>query len=432
MWYISGHEIYAIIIYSIIFLQKYRLYLKRISNVASQANLVAALGSKDPSYMRYGSLDGYGDFRALTGVGKLSTTSLSSYPPGGMLGRLNTPAGLGFRGISSSGLPQPSPSQNSGGSAHYMGQLQSQGPINTGSSLFQGIPTKLEVSQIRPQNKLIGSAQELNGEDPITSRLANKITDQPMTATSSGNNSLPTVMSNHLLLQNNRIKPSVQMGGLHLEPADVSPGSSGLVDQSRCNDIWSGCTIQNSKFASISSPMPLIEPLNNFQLPLNGNFPLPTSQVRDNQIDFSSSSAVSGCFDNSRHDIPCQGGWISTNNYTVQNVSYGQNSRPVGSIIPAGGFVGQNVDHQGTAFCSGSSDASLVDSNMRSDNYVSEQTKTQDDFFQGPFEPLDELMDAVIKRVSFSHFSSLEVWYLLELAVSWLKTKVWNLSTSGT
>ncbi|KAK4789479.1 hypothetical protein SAY86_016783 [Trapa natans] len=418
-------------------LQKYRLYLKRISNVASQANLVAALGSKDPSYMRYGSFDGYEDFRAFTGLGKLSTTSPSSYSYNGMLGRLNTPTGLGFRGISSSGLSQPNQLQNSGGSTDYMGQLQSQGAINPVSNLFGGVPTKLEVNQMHLQNKLI-SYQELKAEDPVTSRLANKLTNQPMTTTSSsGNSSLVTVMSSHFL-QKNRIKPSVQMGGLHFEPVDA--GSSDIMDQSQCSDIWNVCTAQNSKPSPINIPMPLSSPLNNFQLPLNGNFPLSTSSVRDSHIDFSS-NAVSGCNDDSRHDIACQGGLVGTSNYTVQTVDYGQSSRSAQSVTPAGGFVGQDIDHQGTAFCNRSSDIpsgvqlspavipadvlnlkggiSSFDSNLRSDNYLPEQSKIQEDeFFQGPFEPLDELMNAVIKREYNDGVLLDGDWWLAGIAVS--------------
>ncbi|PPD75686.1 hypothetical protein GOBAR_DD27374 [Gossypium barbadense] len=47
-------------------------------NVAT--NMVAALGSKDPSYLRMGSLDGFGDFRTLTGPGRISSAQLSSFP----------------------------------------------------------------------------------------------------------------------------------------------------------------------------------------------------------------------------------------------------------------------------------------------------------------------------------------------------------------
>ncbi|CAH9086147.1 unnamed protein product [Cuscuta epithymum] len=85
-------------------LQKYRLYLKRISSVATQqANMVAAFGGKESAYMRLGSLDGLGDFRTLAGSGRFTHPSLSSYPPSGMLGRLNSAAGVNIRNLN---LPQ--------------------------------------------------------------------------------------------------------------------------------------------------------------------------------------------------------------------------------------------------------------------------------------------------------------------------------------
>ncbi|XP_047312729.1 two-component response regulator ARR12-like [Impatiens glandulifera] len=58
-------------------LQKYRLYLKRISSVTNQQQ-------RNMSYMRTNSLDGLGDFQALP----------CSSSVGGMLGRFNSPIGI--------------------------------------------------------------------------------------------------------------------------------------------------------------------------------------------------------------------------------------------------------------------------------------------------------------------------------------------------
>ncbi|KAJ0090578.1 hypothetical protein Patl1_12560 [Pistacia atlantica] len=83
-------------------LQQYRLYLKRIGCVVNQqANMVAGLGSTDPSYLRMGSVKGPENFHSLAGPGQFQNSTLRSFPPGGMLGRLNTPAGLGMRGLPS-------------------------------------------------------------------------------------------------------------------------------------------------------------------------------------------------------------------------------------------------------------------------------------------------------------------------------------------
>ncbi|MBA0670435.1 hypothetical protein Goklo_024052, partial [Gossypium klotzschianum] len=58
-------------------LQKYRLYLG--------LSCVVALGSKDPSYLHMGPLDGFGYFCTLTGPGRISSASLPSYQPGGIV-----------------------------------------------------------------------------------------------------------------------------------------------------------------------------------------------------------------------------------------------------------------------------------------------------------------------------------------------------------
>ncbi|KAL0382954.1 UNVERIFIED_CONTAM: Two-component response regulator ORR22 [Sesamum calycinum] len=62
---------------------KYRLYLKRISSVATQqANMVAALGVKDSPFMRIGPFEGLGDFRTLAGPGRLANAGLAPYTTG--------------------------------------------------------------------------------------------------------------------------------------------------------------------------------------------------------------------------------------------------------------------------------------------------------------------------------------------------------------
>ena len=76
--------------------------------------MVAALGGKDSAHMRMSSLDGIGDFRTLAGSGRFANPAFSSYPHGGMLGRLNSPAGAGvsLRNLGLSALVQPSHVQN--------------------------------------------------------------------------------------------------------------------------------------------------------------------------------------------------------------------------------------------------------------------------------------------------------------------------------
>ncbi|XP_077238059.1 two-component response regulator ARR12-like [Tasmannia lanceolata] len=135
-------------------LQKYRLYLKRISSVASQqANIAAALGGKEIPYLPMGAFDGLGDFHGLAGSGQLPRTPFASFQTGGMLGRLNSPTGLGLGGLSSSGMSQLSHAQNSSNSINELGKLRRatlQG--NQHGNPLQGMPHSLELDQLQQVN----------------------------------------------------------------------------------------------------------------------------------------------------------------------------------------------------------------------------------------------------------------------------------------
>ncbi|CAI9285667.1 unnamed protein product [Lactuca saligna] len=104
-------------------LQKYRLYLKRISQ---QANMVVAFGgSKDASsYMRMSSLEGLGDFRTLSASGRLPGPTLSSYSPSGMLGRLNSATGMTLHSLTSPSIIQPTHTQNLTHSINSLNKFQ--------------------------------------------------------------------------------------------------------------------------------------------------------------------------------------------------------------------------------------------------------------------------------------------------------------------
>ena len=56
--------------------------------------MVAGIGGKEAAYMRISTLDGLGDFRTLTGSGRIASATFSPYTQGGMFGRLNSPGGI--------------------------------------------------------------------------------------------------------------------------------------------------------------------------------------------------------------------------------------------------------------------------------------------------------------------------------------------------
>ncbi|KAI7728543.1 hypothetical protein M8C21_001061 [Ambrosia artemisiifolia] len=137
-------------------LQKYRLYLKRISQ---QANMVVAFGgSKDAaSYMRMSSLEGLGDFRSLSGSGRLPNAQLSSYSPSGVLGRLNSATGMTLHSLTGPSLIQPTHAQNLTSSVSSLNKFQPvvlpTPPNHQPTNLFQGIPTSFDLGQLQQNNK---------------------------------------------------------------------------------------------------------------------------------------------------------------------------------------------------------------------------------------------------------------------------------------
>ncbi|XP_019181982.1 PREDICTED: two-component response regulator ORR22-like isoform X2 [Ipomoea nil] len=215
-------------------LQKYRLYLKRISSVATQqANMVAAFGGKDSAYMRMGSLDGLGDFRTLAGSGRFSHASLSSYTPGGMLGRLNSAAGVSIRNLTSPSLIQPSHGQNLGKPLGTLGKLTPN--VSQNACLFQGIPSSLELDQFQQSDGI----RDLNPLDDSTLLgAANTFTDP---GSGIGSSSNPMMLHGNSQLAAGGIgnQHSLNMASLNSEHFNIGVGgSSNFLDHGRASDNW--------------------------------------------------------------------------------------------------------------------------------------------------------------------------------------------------
>ncbi|TYI48049.1 hypothetical protein E1A91_D13G219100v1 [Gossypium mustelinum] len=181
-------------------LQKFRLYLKRISCVANQqANMAAALGTADSAYLRMGSLNGLGNFHTLAGSDQLHNAAFRSFPPSGVLGRLNTPAGLGIRGLPSPGTFQLGHVQNSGNPTNDLSKLQSFVPGNHNTNILQGMPMSLELDRLQ-HNKSVGHIGELPTTDSTTVFPGSgSLVDARITGFS--NNPLLGVTSNSLMLE---------------------------------------------------------------------------------------------------------------------------------------------------------------------------------------------------------------------------------------
>lgn len=422
-------------------LQKYRLYLKKATQ---QASMVAALGSGD-SYLRMGAIDGYADFCSSSGSGRISSTTLPSYASSGIFGRLNSPAGLSIRGISSPALIQPVQSQNINGSLNTLGNIQpSMFPVNQSSSLLQGIPTSIELNQSKQNNCTTGISQ-LTPVDSSGFPVASGFPDTRATV-SNANSSVPCVSSNHLMLQGNsqqthntggalRNQSSVRAASLGTESFDISIcGPSNLLDYNRCNENWQSAA-QLSKFPANS--LPLCEGFNNDQLPPTRiNVTNSSTHIGNSPVDFSSGVAIGASLEDARNELRCQEGLIGNivqpSSYTPRQrweehkLDYNQNmSRPfnlVNSHVSSSG-VTNSLGHslnQNQAMCSNRVDTSFVGQlngaspsiarcsevekfspDMRlksSDAYMLEQMKSQDGFIQN-FGTLDDIMGAMVKRV---------------------------------
>ncbi|XVE71105.1 hypothetical protein DITRI_Ditri10aG0123800 [Diplodiscus trichospermus] len=412
-------------------LQKYRLYLKRLSSVATQqANMVAALGSKDPSYLHMGSMDGFGDFRTLTGPGRISSASLSSYQPGGMFGRLNSSAALSLRGISS-GVIQQGHSQTLNNSINGLGKIQPAVlPANQtqNGTLFQGIPTSMELNQFL-QNK---STNHFGG--------FNRVNDPNVFGSSS--KSLSTSSSNPLLLQASTqqtessgafgSQSSLGVTSLNQESFDMGVhGSSNFLDHGRCSENCQSA-VQLSNFPSIS--LSKSEAFSHEQLPTNnlqGSISWTSSHLSNSPIDLSSSMANSAHLEDSRGNMQ---GQVGLSNNVIQNIDYTAKQQwgdhkhdyngnlnnsfsRVDSLISASGSM---IDQSSTVstkttdvslFSQLTGEASYVvqhlegekstlDTKLRSnEDFLFEQTKPQNGFSQNNFDYLEDIMSSMIKLV---------------------------------
>lgn len=403
-------------------LQKYRLYLKRIS--MQQANMVATFGGKDASYIRMGSIEGIGDFRTLTGSGRLPNAALSSYPPSGILGRLNSPSGVSLHGLAPSSLIQPSHTQNLSNSINSIGKFQpvvSSAGQNT--NLFSGISSSFDLDQLQP-SKSVGQIGDFNSiSDPRIFTTVSTFPDSRVTAGIS-NNSLPSVSTNPLILQGNpqtgggfMNQSSLKVASLGSESFNLgSSCTSNFLDQGRCNESWQSA-MQPSKI----SPNPL---------PLNENFhdQLPSNGLRfNNSNGFSSNTAVPLPLEDSRSGS--QGGLVgdvahnmnqSLNQKRGPYTQYSSNAfSTLASLVPANGGVGQTKDQNSVVYSRGTdalsfgrsnggasmlvqhsdNEKSTMESKLRSNgDYLLEQTKLQGGFVANGYDSLDDLMHAMMKR----------------------------------
>ncbi|XP_027173593.1 two-component response regulator ARR12 [Coffea eugenioides] len=424
-------------------LQKYRLYLKRISSVATQqANMVAALGGKDAAYMRMSTLDGFGDFRTLTGSGRLSNPAFASYTQGGMLGRLNSPAGINLRNLASPTVVHPSHAQTLNNSTGTLGKLHpAVSPASHTATVFQGVPSSLELDQLQ-QNK---SAMHIGDFNPMDdSRIfgaPSAFTDARALAINSNSN-LTGVPNNSLMLQGN--SQQILAGGGFVDQSSFPSESfnrdvgvsSKFVDHGRTNENWQSA-VQLSKF-----PSNALAPNDSFS---QGQLLL--SNVRDNNssagphqqnspLGFSSTATTAAPLEDSRGEIQCQEGLVSgsvqnlsqasAQRWGVSKQSYSLNSNNSFSTLnpqaspPLSQSMGQTgiTDRRMDICLTGQSGVGIssflqhsqvenptTGSRTRSsEDYMLEQIRPQGGFVPNSYDSLDDLMSAIKREPNGSMF----------------------------
>lgn len=406
-------------------LQKYRAYLKRTET--PQASIVAAMGGKDSSYMRTGAIEGYGDLPALAGSVRMANNALSpSFTQGRIFDRLNSPFGLTIRGITSTGLIQPSNPQNLSNSFNAPGKFQLSLPVNQRASLFQGIPPSLEVNQLQ-QSKCtthFGDMDALNNPADF--------------AVYAGSSSIaPNSSSNALMLPGN-LQQTCSGGALGIQssgrvavsdPKAFDLGindSSNFLDHNHCSESWHGA-VQSSKFPSTALPM--IQPPNHGQMHCNNLVSAPTSSLIGNHChEFASTSTLPTSLGDSRGDVQGQDGLIGNivhpTNFTANQrwEEHGKNFSATNSLLSANSTMAslhQNLD-QNNAASSQTFNTSITDqlnggapsifrlnetgesaastSTEPNRNNLDRQAKAED-AFQNNYESLDDIISALMKRV---------------------------------
>jgi two-component response regulator (ARR-B family) len=165
-------------------LQKYRLYLKRLSGVASQQGGMgnAFGGGRESSFVSLCQVDGIGDLQVLAQSGQLSARALESLQAG-VLGRLSGSVGLGLPGLNPSGMLQFA-SLPGLGSNNSIGRAQGIAPVNNPGNAFPCLSTGLELDQLQQKQQI---ARLGDIASPVDDPAGFRTMQQQLTAT----NSLP-------------------------------------------------------------------------------------------------------------------------------------------------------------------------------------------------------------------------------------------------
>lgn len=321
--------------------------------------MMAAIGSSDSSYLQMGSFNGVGNYHALNGPGQFNNTGFRSIPLNGVIGRVNTPPGLGLHCLPSSG-------------SNKLGLDQGIFPGNhRNGSMLQA---NLELDQ--RHSKPVGDLSAANNGSPVF----------PI---SSGFPDAKLRSSDGVGLTDNPILR---------HPRDFEPLKSEIpssfLDHGRLNDSWS----QSSAFRS-SNNMPVV-------MRRSCQFDVPCSQLQDPrpEMPISTSSADSDPFQ----------GWVWVDHKQDSAICSSMDS-----LMPANAFD-HNLDSKGTTLQRNMDFNSIGQSNFRDPvhikfdeversmeeasmnlkaGYVMDQRKPQGGLVSNNYGSLDDLVSAMTNQV---------------------------------
>lgn len=396
-------------------LQKYRLFLKRISSVASQqANMVTALGVKDVPYMRMNPLNEFTDLQTLSGVGRLPNGSLPSYGHG----RLNSPSSFS---LLSCGLPSgildsttQNPSSPIFGRAHPVVFCGDQN-----APIFQGIPTSLGLDQLQQNKYLPQIADYSHINRSAVFSVADGLKDTRPGVTSSINSVLAT-QSNPLLLQENPLHHTASRGGfmshqsIKVTSANEEPFETCV--SGRNNENWQNA-VELLQFPSSAST--LCEPSNqNEQLPsntLSDRISSTGPHFTNRSSGVTSACAASSSFEDASRDMQNQSLLVNVrnSNHVAGKIWEGHRqdtsnlSCTFGTLNPymaANDILGSLDQSQLNGAAPSLVRLSGVDElamNMKvgsSEDFITEESKSKGGFVHNNCDPLDDLMAVMITQ----------------------------------
>ncbi|KAJ7514841.1 hypothetical protein O6H91_23G062200 [Diphasiastrum complanatum] len=232
-------------------LQKYRLYLKRLSMAPhhNAVNLPFAAGSHESSIINpLSSLDGINDLRSLATSGQLSPQALASVHSG-ILNRLGSINGLGPGALDNSGWLQLAALQGSNYGSLGRARLQTQWP-NSQGNITQALSGGVELDQLAQTQQMAARCQsgpidDLAGKTSLQHQLGGM--GNTANSVSSGFSSPNgTALMMHLLQKQQQHAHNKPVGGVDF-PVGAFSGQNVLLGETN------HCVVQLPKTDSMTS-----------------------------------------------------------------------------------------------------------------------------------------------------------------------------------